>query len=546
MKIVITLYLFIVLFISASLGQGLTLFVDPASKSVDPKCGASASNACSSFINAYSSYASQTDGTNSTALSLELMDGTYTAKDNAAMSDSIYIHSLSVYSSSKNKDNCIIDGANMKYTFFYYQQGSTIAQSLSVANITFTNSTAILVSNVNLSVDFTGCLFNNSQPTFLGQIILQANPINPAPQFNLTECTFTGIQLQGSYMVQVTNYKVNILHTIVTGVSGGSNCFYFTLCTVDAVYLTINNSSTTNSPIGAVTSNVTISAGNFNNNYGSWAGVLRATNIGGGQPYYTVVQLSTFINNTTPDNGGAIVLSPTTAKNYILTSTFTNNTVTKNNGQGGAVFVGSTNVEINGCTFTSNSAPNNGLGGAIYVGSNSNVLVTDTSLIANTAYFGAAIYTFSSKIQLSSDKFANNSATNGGSDVYCYTSGITFVGYISGLNSSLYSCPQNDCTFVNAPSKFQCGANNSSSSSDSPSKKNKGMDDQEKKIIIGVVCGGTGIIIIMIIAAICYKRHRHHHHHHHHGHHDHHGGHHHHHHGGHHHHHSESSPLVYH
>ncbi|KAF2072607.1 hypothetical protein CYY_006085, partial [Polysphondylium violaceum] len=426
-----------------------------------------------------------------------------------------------------NKQNCIITGSDNNNILFNYGQSGGIQQTLNVANITFTNACNIVSGTVPVSTSFTNCVFTNTQSdyTSLFKLDLGQEAISPIPTFNLTDSTFSGVTSNGSMMIELVGYQTFIETVSIDGFKG-ANCFYFNQCSADLFSLTINNSDTSSAPIGTFSSNLTITDGNFYNNVGGFAGVLYTSSY---NTYMrTVVSLSYFTNNTTPDHGGAIVLAPNPsgvqATNKILTSEFISNSVSASGGRGGAIYVDATNVDITASTFISNSASNGGQGGAIYIGSGSTVLIANSEMDSNLATLGAAIFTNSSRLSFSSDTFSNNNASVGGSDVYCSSSSIDFGNSsLKAPNSTAYTCGA--CNFINGPSNFQCGG--SSSSNESP-KKHNDLDDKDKKIIIAVVCGGVGLIAILIIIIIVYKRHhrRHHHHHHHH--------------------HHESSPLVYH
>ncbi|KAF2068468.1 hypothetical protein CYY_010205, partial [Polysphondylium violaceum] len=432
------------------------------------------------------------------------------------------LQTLNIYSYSQNKYNCIITGSDNDNILLNYEQGGLNRQTLNVANITFSKAYYIVSALVPVSTSFTNCVFTNTQSDYYSVLMLVVTkPIYPYPTFNLTNCKFSGVTSNGAIMVDLTHYQIMIQEATVSGFNG-ANCFYFSSCNAEMHSLTINNSTTSGAPIGTLSSNITLTDGLFNNNVGNLAGVISTYE--SETPFSTTIIYSYFTNNTTPDNGGAIVLAQTSGQNTISSTFFISNTVTANRGRGGAIYIDGSNANITSCTFTSNSASNGGQGGAIYIGSGSTVSIANSKMNNNLATLGAAIFTNSSRLSFSSDTFSNNNASVGGSDVYCSSSSIDFGNSsLTAPNSTAYACGA--CNFINGPSNFQCGG--SSSSNESP-KKHNDLNDKDKKIIIAVVCGGVGLIAILIFIIIVYKRHhrRHHHHHHHH--------------------HHESSPLVYH
>ncbi|KAF2072141.1 hypothetical protein CYY_006539 [Polysphondylium violaceum] len=154
--------------------NSLTLYVDPSSKSVDPKCGTTLNNSCKTFLLAYRSYSHQTDGTNSTALTLSLVDGTYKAGENGfpggwGVRDTIYLRSLTVSSYSQRSENVILTDSTDSNPFFPYVQPSDYRLEIIISKITFVNSSYIIYSNYGADVSFLNCVFTNST-TFGGLV----------------------------------------------------------------------------------------------------------------------------------------------------------------------------------------------------------------------------------------------------------------------------------------------------------------------------------------------------------------------------------------
>lgn len=140
----------------------------------------------------------------------------------------------------------------------------------------------------------------------------------------------------------------------------------------------------------------------------------------------TNIQNSTFANNTSGTNGGAIttrsvlLANNTAAKLDISNSKFSKNTAAKNGGAIYSTFYNSENgdgVSIQSTDFTENKAQK---GGAIYNegtpdkgGNSAKMTVENSTFAGNSAVFGGGIYN-KGTLTINNNTFANNKATGNG------------------------------------------------------------------------------------------------------------------------------------
>jgi len=502
--IYISLLLFVFLTVFCKYSNGdLTLYVDPSSKSTDTSCGQTTANACNNFIDAYSSYLKQTDGTNSTALNMVLMDGVYNATDNAVMGDIIYIHTLNIYSYSQDSSKCVLSGSNIKYLYFNYQSyNAAQSQSLVISNVTISHSNFfVVVGGSPVSVTFSNCVFNDTQTTTFSLFNL-VSPLDAVstPTFTLEQCNFNQVNFTQSTLLEITNYNVVVNMTTIQGFIG-DYAFKLINCSANFDDLTISGSSARYNLLETMNTNLTITSGNFNNNYGGWASVLKADQISSLYAHI-VIQLSHFVNNTTPLNG-AIYLLPANGQNHIFSTYFYNNSAT-NNGNGGAIYVGNSNTDIEDCYFELNSAVR---GGAIAVYSSKSVTISDCKFISNSANVGAAIDSTNSGLTISSNTFTNNIASANGNDLSCSYSTVVLTND-TNINNSDFSCPQDDCTFTDTPSNFKCSNGDSSSTTHSSSHHNNSPKTDYKKLLLSILLPIFAAIILIIIIVIVVRRQR--------------------------------------
>ncbi|KAF2070843.1 hypothetical protein CYY_007847 [Polysphondylium violaceum] len=503
--------------------NGLTLYVDPSSTSIDPKCGGSIDNACTTMPKAYSSYLAQTDGTNTTQLTLQLMDGVYNASVNGVnvMTDNIYLTSLVVSSYSNNSANVILTDSKGMLPFFYYKQQGNVAQNLGVINVTFTNSVSIVSSNSMVSVGFINCVFTNASSIYspLLSLLVNIGPNAQAPSLNFGNCTISGITLDHSLnVIETQNYTVFVDGLSIDQLSANS-AFSIRNGFVTMVRLSMTNSFGAQSPLLLYQCGLSMRSCTFNNNRGNWGGAIKMNS--DGNSYDATITTSSFTNNISPNQGGALFIS---GGNIQLTqSTFVSNSAYGPGGMGGAVYISSPRFTIDQGIFTNNTAKNQG--GSLFLSFCGNAYFSGTQFNDNSAPEGGAIYTSGSTVTFNTDSFSNNTAAYHGDQVYCLSSNFSISSiYNTATNRTAYYCPNQDCSF--SSSSFKCPpAEPSSSSSDnthSTSHSDNPKNDDHKKIVIAVCVSIAGVALIAAVSFIIYRRHHHHHHRHRHHHHDHH------------------------
>jgi len=568
--------------------NGLTLYVNPNSNNNNNECGSSIQNPCVSLGSAFKSYALQTGGSNTTTLSLQLLDGEYPATvGNSILQNNININTLNIYSYSNNSANVVLSGSNINYPFFNYLQTTKQSLLLSVYNVSFVNSSSIVNSTSTLSATFYNCVFrdfssgDNSLFTF-------SNPNTTwTPTVAFLNSQFRNINC-GTKQMTKTQATTFLLNNVTLTNSISSIGFYFTGSGLISNVTAVGNTASVSLFGFTIDDNVSIMDSVFDSNYGTPLTFFD-------QDTFTVmIENSNFTNNKAPYNSGAISFGRNNGGSFKVTkSNFISNYALN----AGAIFSTGNYLTLYSSTFYNNTADVSG--GALYGGPSTTVLFSGCTITNNKAQNGGAIYAYSSTISLDSDTINSNQATNG-NDVVCYSSSFGISS--SSLVNSNYLCPNNDCKFTN-PSNFQCPtggpsstttsstgtittSSTSSTSSISTSSTSgsplhpDGLDKSEK---IGIAVGVSiaGLFAILICVCVIYRynsarvyasqycgtnhitstpiattitptissSHHHHHHGHHHGHHHHHGNHNHHHinhHNHHHHHHghSESSPLI--
>jgi len=520
------LFLLFILFVfGAYSDNSLTLFVDQSSKSVDPKCGLTVDNSCSTILLAYKSYSLQTDGNNSTALSLSLADGTYSAQDNGldGNTDSIYLKLFSIFSTSKNYENVILTNSNALNPFFQYIVPSANVSELTVSNITFVNSTSIVAANSFIDVNFLNCVFTNTSSTINSPLVYLIAPDNINPSFVLVNSQVSRINISAN-IFEIQGYST-LVSNVTANQINGTAVFSVSDSMIQFMNITLTNSQTYYSPLYITSSNVTINNSAFNSNSGGSAGAVYVSQ--DGDPYSSInIYQSNFTYNQTPRQGGALYIVSTAVSQIQQSSFYFNRAYGSNvdqygpetNGTGGAVYLNSRSISFHSCGFLNNTA--NSLGGAIY-STLSNVWIDYSAFQANNAQQGGAIYSSSSFYGINFIIYTNNTATNNGTNFLCENSKVDLENNGFFIPNDGYYCPVENCkfttyplqTFICAPSVPSNSSSDSKSSSDHHKSNGPILTKKELAIIIGCTIGG--VIFFIIIAVLIIKRCRHHHHHHH-------------------------------
>ncbi|KAF2070700.1 hypothetical protein CYY_007981 [Polysphondylium violaceum] len=597
----LSFYLFAILsiccccFISASKAD-LVLYVDLNSAFKDQQCGNSVQNACVSLGAAYQSYALQTGGSNKTTLTLELLDGVYDVAANNAMpnTNNIYINILNINSYSNNSKNVVLNGYQPGYTLFSYLQQSNQSIMLTISNITFANSYAIVNSTSTLSLTFVGCVFRDINQSAALSLVSLTNFNNTwKPTVAFIDTTFSNISIGDTTMASAIKYTFLLSNVNVNNCSIRS-AFFFSGGdgTLDGV--TISNTAATLAPISlSMSGDISVMDSLFNNNTGLAGAIYFFDQV----TYNALIENSNFTNCKSSSNGGALVLGANSA-----TFKFNNCNFIANSAKyyGGAIYATNNFVNVYHSTISANRAYN---GGAVFADTGSNIMLSETTVNSNYATQGGAFFSYKASVTLASDSLSGNSAQTG-NDMLCVSSTIG-VSPPNAIVDKNYYCLA-PCTFT-SPENYQCigsttgstvtttssssGGSSTISTSSSTSTStgyipyiNPTNNDDREKLAVGIGVGVGGFILIAIILLIlirCRSRHHHHvatgytsvgvvgtsgsvgfgahttlnptpvfthhhhsGHHHHHGHHGHHDHHHHGHHDHHHHHHTESSSLI--
>ncbi|KAF2070304.1 hypothetical protein CYY_008372 [Polysphondylium violaceum] len=504
MRYLYTLSFFFIL-LNIIYGGELSLFVNPSAANNNKQCGSSIQSACDSIVSALASYSSQNSANYSTTLTLQLMDGNYTAPKNSFLKN-IYINTININSFSNNSANVIFNGFNATYPFLNYLQTSTnIPLNLLVNNVTFINSTHILNSTSTLSVTFDGCVFRD----VLGRtsiIYLSNSNVTSLPSVNFINSQFFNVSIQGKQIVVANKYLFVLSNMTMINCVG---LYGFDLLGNGIIAnVTIDSTRTFGSPLNLdIINSVTIRDSVFNNNTGSTGAIAFEDETS----FSALIQNSNFTKNKSLYSG-AIYLGGNRGSYRIVGSNFLSNQCVNN---GGALSSIGNTVSVQTSTFVNNTALK---GGALYATLSAYVYLNSVSLSNNSADEGGAVYTLNSFVSLNSAVLTNNSATYG-NDVECTSSTLSITPSSSMIKSN-YWCPYSDCTFRDQ-SNFQCPTDNPPVDSSSSHSKNNTHnssstnDDKDKKkgldrgdiIAIAVCVSVVGVIIILILMCLGCRKH---------------------------------------
>ncbi|TWU47692.1 SdrD B-like domain-containing protein [Rubripirellula reticaptiva] len=130
----------------------------------------------------------------------------------------------------------------------------------------------------------------------------------------------------------------------------------------------------------------------------------------------TTIVHSTFKNNESKNDGGAIATAGSQGTLTILASTFDGN-----NGPGGGAIYSVQSLLIQDSLFTGNNAtlptPNGSNGGAINANAGSSVTITNSTFTGHVSGFGGAMY-LTGDANISNSTIVNNSSPNWGGGIY--------------------------------------------------------------------------------------------------------------------------------
>jgi len=455
-------------------GDPITLIVNPSGNiAVGTNCGATVDKACYSLRAAFRSYYVASGGDNTTALTLQLMDGTYNISFNL-IPGSINLTSLALTSYSGDASKVFLNGSDYNYPFFKYTKDNNVTQWFSMTNIGVISSSYVLAVRTSLvNVNLVGCVFYDLQSI---AIYLNAKGRIMVPNITLSQLTIADTDVGAGYsLFEFDYYNVTASDIYVNNIGYANSVFDIDYCLLTASNLQIFNAHCFEAPLSIQGTNFTINSSNFTNNYGAMAGAIRLTSFSEGT-YNGVISNTLFLNNTGSYDAGAISMysNPLGSMKFIKNS-FINNTATiRPDGDGGAIFIRDTNATFDDCQFRNNSASQNG--GALYIESCGLITLTNCFIGNSNASSGGAIYSNSSQVDLVYTKLSNNNATQsgGGQNLACSKSSISMISKKT-IDNGGYYCPNSDCTFTE-PLGFQCPTtytpdipSDDSSSSDSSS-----------------------------------------------------------------------------
>ena len=307
------------------------------------------------------------------------------------------------------------------------------AKGLAITDSTFSGNAmpGVAISGGSGTMTVSGSTFD-SNTYGLGGCALTADT-NAA--LTIDDCTFSnnvsdnvwGAVLKlgaGSYTVRNCTFTDNINSGASTNVGGGA----IYLSTNQKGSLTVTdceftgNQVTKEAPIGggAIYANyngtdggtINITDSTFtNNSSGSQGGAIYASTTTG----TVTISGNTFTENTATGNGGAIYLSNTSGTNVLANNTFTDNSAVA----GGAVYVVSGETSITGSTFKGNSAV--GDGGALHTAADTtisnSIFGSTTEGEGNSGAHGMTIYQAGGAMVITNSSIVGSTSTTQWADI---------------------------------------------------------------------------------------------------------------------------------
>ena len=266
-----------------------------------------------------------------------------------------------------------------------------------------------------------------------GNIQSTVDGVGSGDVINLAGGTYNG---SGSEISVSTNNLVFNGQGAILDANGNSRIFM-----ISSDNVTLQNMILRNGNFDGYGAAVYVAGANFKiincsvlNNFGDGGGGIMITSSSPG----SIVDNCMFSSNVASygaKNGGALAIHASNVR--VSNSVFINNTA---DGHGGALTVNTvsggtlSNINISNCNFTSNTATT--MAGGIFLSSNITVfLITGCLLSDNTAPMGGGIYT-TSPLSISSSTFKNNSANNGGG---IYSTNRLTLSSTSGTNNKATS-----------------------------------------------------------------------------------------------------------
>jgi len=483
--------------------DGVTLFVNSNSDSKDARCGVTTANACSSIPAAYQSFIAAGNN-NTTALTLQLMDGTYDANVNAL--GAVSLKTLILKSNSGANDTVIITNTT-NTAFFDYTNNQQTSTFLSLNGIVFLNSTWVISSKSQLAVQIQACTFVNTTTSIDQPLFNLTGSVSgpPLPQIMIIDSLFKNVNLKTT-LFSASYYFVTVMNANFTNNNANVDLVN---CTTQLKNIVVD---TVTSSLGSFT----FHGGDITARDCNWSfcvgGAIMAS-VPTGAPNGTSVFIGTsfFVSNKGQYFMGAVLVSNFNQVRMIDNVFISNDAGNYVGNVGGAVALsGIPDATIGGNNFDYNTNFM-GRGGAIYV--ESTTLNLNNNRIQNSqARFGGALLVVNSHVEFIGNTLQNNRASNEGPNVECLSSSISISGstIIYSTTSQGFTCPNSDCQLTGNSTVCNRHSSSSSESTSNSQSESESPDHHHGPkpsagLIAGAIIGslvGVGILIVIIIVVL--------------------------------------------
>ncbi|WP_455645722.1 C1 family peptidase [Methanosphaera sp.] len=343
-----------------------------------------------------------------------------------------------------NNGNVTITNSTFTNNSAYYKGGVMVNDhgKVILINNKFTNNKVLnntYYSQLNETTSDGGVLYN-----YVGDAMLINNTFqNNHAQFGGVVCSCNStLVLKNNKFIKnhakmsggcIGNYNSTL---ILSNNSMINNSAVYRAGILDAYNITLlcenNNIINNNAQYGGVfylnTSITEIKNTIFTNNSAAYGGAI----------YYDYetfnrIENTSFINNTAKNWGGALgIINSTLVINNVR---FNKNNINQTTGTGGAIYSENTGIYIDKSQFIENKAPS---GGAITQLSNEITSITNSVFTKNNAtrFYGGAIYTAQTSLNINKTKFNTNSAKIYGGAVYSQLNKIINIKYCELNNNN--------------------------------------------------------------------------------------------------------------
>lgn len=274
---------------------------------------------------------------------------------------------------------------------------------------------AIRINSGDVSIDNCSFIDNEAKNVWGGALYIKSSVSN----VNITNSLFinNSADVGGILRAESDSWNINIINnTFINNTAtshGGVSCVFSTHVTFAGCTF-INNSAPSSGAIhfhsaGNLVDNCTFinnrANGTGDDGYAGAVGLVYSTNGG------VTISNSKFFNNSANNYGGAIEVQGGGSNAKIVNCTLENNSA----GYGGAIRIQGSNTLVENSTFINNSAITNG--GAISI-TGDDTIVSNSIIANNTAANGAGVFIQGRKTTISKSLIENNTASNNGAGVY--------------------------------------------------------------------------------------------------------------------------------